>query len=44
MCKFKMKICSRIEVDDELYVVDGDPKIIGPIDAQFYAIYLNREN
>ena len=40
----KIKICSRIEVDDELYVVDGDPKIIGPFDAQFYSIYLKREN
>jgi hypothetical protein len=40
----KIKICSRIEVDDQLYVVDGDPKIIGPFDTQFYSIYLKREN
>lgn len=40
----KIKICSKIEVDDELYVVDGDPKTIGPFDAQFYSIYLKREN
>jgi hypothetical protein len=40
----KIKICSRIEVDDELYVVDSDPKIVGPFDAQFYSIYLKREN
>jgi hypothetical protein len=40
----KIKICSRIEVDDELYVVDGDPKIIGPFDSQFFSIYLKREN
>jgi hypothetical protein len=40
----KIKICSRIEVDDELYVVDGDPKIIGPFEAQFYSIFLKREN
>tara|TARA_B100000085_G_scaffold277929_1_gene298967 strand:- start:937 stop:1383 length:447 start_codon:yes stop_codon:yes gene_type:complete len=40
----KIKICSRIEVDDNLYVVDGDPKVVGPFDAQFYSIYLKREN
>ena len=40
----KIKICSRIEVDGELYVVDGDPKIIGPFDSQFFSIYLKREN
>ena len=40
----KIKICSRIEVDSNLYVVDGDPKIIRPFDAQFYSIYLKREN
>ena len=40
----KIKICSKIEVDDELYIVDGDPKVIGPFDAQFYSIFLKREN
>ena len=40
----KIKICSKIEVDDELYVVDGDAKVIGPFDAQFYSISLKREN
>ena len=40
----KMKICSKIEVDNELYVVDGDPKVIGPFSAQFYSISLKREN
>ena len=40
----KMKICSKIEVDNELYVVDGDAKVIGPFGAQFYAISLKREN
>lgn len=40
----KIKISSRIEVDNNLYVVDSDPKIIGPFDAQFYSIYLKREN
>ena len=40
----KIKICAKIEVDDELYVVDGDAKAIGPFDIQFYAISLKREN
>lgn len=40
----KIKICSKIEVDGQLYIVDGDPKVIGPFDAQFYSIYLKREN
>ena len=40
----KIKICSRIEVDGNLYVVDSDPKIVGPFDTQFYSIYLKREN
>tara|TARA_Y100001937_G_scaffold53658_1_gene74013 strand:+ start:14026 stop:14472 length:447 start_codon:yes stop_codon:yes gene_type:complete len=40
----KIKICSKIEVDDELYVVNGDAKVIGPFDAQFYSIFLKREN
>jgi|TARA_Y100000289_G_C3906631_1_gene142299 hypothetical protein len=40
----KIKICSKIEVDDELYIVDGDAKVIGPFDAQFYSVFLKREN
>ena len=40
----KIKICSKIEVDNELYIVDGDAKVIGPFDAQFYSIFLKREN
>ena len=40
----KNKICSRIEVDNQLYIVDGDAKVIGPFDAQFYSISLKREN
>tara|TARA_B100000945_G_scaffold271818_1_gene233957 strand:- start:699 stop:1145 length:447 start_codon:yes stop_codon:yes gene_type:complete len=40
----KIKICSKIEVDNELFIVDGDAKIIGPFDAQFYSIFLKREN
>jgi hypothetical protein len=40
----KLKFCSKIEVDDQLFVIDGDAKIIGPFDAQFYSIFLKREN
>jgi|TARA_R100001082_G_scaffold35783_1_gene18725 hypothetical protein len=40
----KIKICSKIEIDDQLFVVDGDAKVIGPFDAQFYSIFLKREN
>tara|TARA_Y100001973_G_C5163934_1_gene315023 strand:- start:905 stop:1351 length:447 start_codon:yes stop_codon:yes gene_type:complete len=40
----KIKICSKIEVDNELFIVDGDAKVIGPFDAQFYSIFLKREN
>tara|TARA_R100000231_G_scaffold134416_1_gene107958 strand:- start:9405 stop:9851 length:447 start_codon:yes stop_codon:yes gene_type:complete len=40
----KIKICSKIEVDDQLYVVDGDAKVIGPFSTQFYSIFLKREN
>ncbi len=40
----KIKICSKIEIDNELYVVDGDAKVIGPFGAQFYSMSLKREN
>ena len=39
----KIKICSRVEVDDDLYIVDSDAKAVGPFDTQFYSIYLKRE-
>jgi len=40
----KIKICSRIEVDDVLYVVDSDAKNVGPFSTQYYTFYLKREN
>ena len=40
----KIKICSKIEVDGELFVVDGDAKVIGPFDTQFYSVFSKREN
>lgn len=40
----KIKICSRIEIDDNLYIVDSDAKNIGPFSTQYYMVYLKREN
>lgn len=40
----KIKICSRIEIDDALYILDSDAKNIGPFSTQYYMIYLKREN
>ena len=40
----KLKIASRVEVDDSLYTVEGDAKHIGPFDSQYYQVNLKREN
>lgn len=40
----KIKIASRIEIDDELYIMLEDPKKIGPFSPQAYRIRLKREN
>ena len=40
----KIKICSRIEIDDVLYVVDSDAKNVGPFSPTYYMFYLKREN
>ncbi len=40
----KIKICDRIEIDGNLYVVDGDPKGIGPFSPQAFMWYLKRES
>jgi hypothetical protein len=40
----KLKIASRVEVDDSLYTIEGDAKHIGPFDSQYYQINLKREN
>ena len=40
----KIKICSKIEIDNELYVVNSDAKVIGPFGSQFYSLSLKREN
>ena len=40
----KIKIASRIEVDDILYILDSDAKNVGPFSTQYYTLYLKREN
>jgi hypothetical protein len=40
----KLKIASRVEVDGNLYTIEGDAKHIGPFDSQYYQINLKREN
>jgi len=40
----KLKIASRVEVDDSLYSLDSDAKHIGPFDSQYYQVNLKREN
>jgi hypothetical protein len=40
----KLKIASRVEVDGDLYALEGDAKHIGPFDSQYYQVNLKREN
>jgi hypothetical protein len=40
----KIKVCSRIEVDNQLYIVYGDVKVIGNLGINFYTYTLKREN
>lgn len=40
----KIKICSRIEINDALYILDSDAKNVGPFSTQYYTLYLKREN
>lgn len=40
----KLKIASRVEVDGDLYTLEGDSKHIGPFDSQYYQVNLKREN
>jgi hypothetical protein len=40
----KMKVASRIEVNDYLYVIDSDPTFIGPFGVRYCHLYLKREN
>jgi hypothetical protein len=40
----KIKICSKIEINDILYVPDSDLKIEDQISQNFYTLFLKREN
>ena len=40
----KIKIASKIEISNVLWVVVGDPSIEGMFSDNYYTIYLNREN
>ena len=40
----KIKICSKIEINDMLYVLDSDLKIEDQISQNFYTLFLKREN
>ena len=40
----KILIASRVEIDDVLYIMDGDPKKVGPFSTQAYQIRMKREN
>jgi ribosomal protein S24E len=40
----KIKIASKIEIDDILYRVIGDPAIVGMFSDNYYTIFLKREN
>lgn len=40
----KIKICSKIEIDNVLYKVIGDPSIVGIFSNNYYTLFLKREN
>lgn len=40
----KIKDSVRIEIDEELYVLDSDAKNVGPFSTQYYTVFLKREN
>ena len=40
----KIKDCTRIEIDDVLFIVDSDAKNVGPFSTQYYTVFLKREN
>ena len=40
----KLLVCRKVEVDGDLYVLDGNPKVVGPFGTQYYSLFLKREN
>lgn len=39
-----IKICTKVEVNSVMYLVDGDASIEGMFSDNYYTVYLNREN
>lgn len=40
----KVKDSIRVEIDNDLYVLDSDAKHVGPFSTQYYTVLLKREN
>lgn len=40
----KIKICTKIEISDNFYIVDSDPSIEGMFSDNYYTVFLIREN
>lgn len=40
----KLLVCRKVEVDGDLYVLDGNAKPVGPFSIQYYSLFLKREN
>ena len=40
----KLKTAQKVEVDDALYLVASDAKVVGPFGSQYFMVFLRREN
>jgi hypothetical protein len=40
----KIKICTKVEIRGDFYIVDGDADIEGVFSDNYYTVYLRREN
>jgi hypothetical protein len=40
----KLMIAAKVEIDEVLYFLDGDAKVVGPFGSQYYSIFLKRGN
>ena len=39
-----IKICTKVEIDGSMYIVDGDAAIEGMFSDNYYTVFLKREN
>lgn len=39
-----IKISTKVEIDEDMYIVDGDAAIEGMFSNNYYTVYLKREN